>query len=496
MLKAVEIMGNGNDYEKVREEQVRKNRERMLELNLPQASAQVAEKKKVPARKASQRGVKRVKKEQPTVARRSLRVRGFKPNGELSQGVASETAGGVSFESSKLGSASFFTEPSKPARKTGPIKLESVFADEEENETKMLANLRNSSSSSASASGSTGVGDLSKVSLDDEDHVMKLTKNGSVHLDIMPREDMALIAAGDKSGNIGFWSLSSSSSSPSSLSEQCSLQVAPHAQYISGMKWCPRGTGRDLYSCSYDGVARRFDLEKASFLEIFSTEDHEFSAFDVGPTGNTVYLADNTGDCLIYDLRSSKVAHGPTELHTRKVNTVHVEPTAGNLVVTSSSGAEVSVWDMRKLGKGSGKSKSGMRLLTFNHPKSCQAAYFAPDGSQRILTTCYDCHLRVFDCKSESKKKAGMLLPQVTISHNTQTGRWVLPLRAIWTPSADGIICGSMKRAVHIYNGHTGKKEVHCESEFLTAIPSRVFVHPTLALLGCATNSGRTYLFS
>lgn len=342
-----------------------------------------------------------------------------------------------------------------------------------------------------------------KASLTEEERVMKVTKNGVVHLDIMPREDMALIAAGDKGGTIGFWSLSSEKagwSSSSSIAEQCTLQVAPHTQYISGLKWCPSGTGRDLFSCSYDGTCRRFDFETASFLEVFTSEEHEFSAFDVGPTGNTVYLCDNVGECLIYDQRCRKVTHGPMELHSKKINTVHVEPIAGNLMVTSSSGAEVSVWDLRKLGKTGGKTggSKNLRLLTFNHPKSCQAAYFAPDGSQRVLTTCYDSHLRVFDCKAESssKKKAGAVLPQVTISHNTQTGRWVLPLRAVWTPAADGVVCGSMKRAVHIYNGHTGKKEVHCESELLTAIPSRAFVHPTINLLGAATSSGRIYLFS
>ena len=419
-----------SDYEKVREEQMRRNRERMLELSLPQASAQVAE-KKMPVRKASQRGVKRQKKE-PVIARRSLRVRGMNPSGDMVKGIASESAGGVKFESTNLGYGSFSVEPPKPSRKTGPVKFQSIFEDDED-ELKMLEILRSKSSIKCSSS-PTGLDQLSDLDLKEES-IMKVTKSGSVHLGIMPRADMIMIAAGDKAGQVGFWSVSQD------FSQQCKLQVEPHSQYISGLKWCP-STGKDLFTCSYDGACRKLDLDAESFLEIYSSEEHEFSACDVDSAGNTVYLGDNDGQLLVFDIRSGKVVFGPKTLSTRKINTVHIEPSAENMIVTSSTSAEVSIWDVRK----AGKKNLYSRMLNYIHPKSCQGAYFAPDGSQRILTTCYDNHLRVWD----AKKAGNVKVPEVRISHNTQTGRWVLPFRAIWSPASDGVICGSMKRGVRI----------------------------------------------
>ena len=59
-------------------------------------------------------------------------------------------------------------------------------------------------------------------------------------------------------------------------------------------------------------------------------------------------------------------------------------------------------------------------------------------GNKTILTTGRDNTLRLYN--------QGML-QQCTVSHNNNTGRWVMPLRATLGPS-DTIICGSMKRAV------------------------------------------------
>lgn len=34
------------------------------------------------------------------------------------------------------------------------------------------------------------------------------------------------------------------------------------------------------------------------------------------------------------------------------------------------------------------------------------------------------------------------------MQHYNNTGRWVVPFRAVWGPASDTIICGSMKRTV------------------------------------------------
>jgi hypothetical protein len=69
------------------------------------------------------------------------------------------------------------------------------------------------------------------------------------------------------------------------------------------------------------------------------------------------------------------------------------------------------------------------------HSKSCQAAYFAPDGSGHLLTTCYDDLLRVWKPKPSPGGGVSAINSDPTsalkIKHNNQTGRWVLPFRAV-----------------------------------------------------------------
>jgi len=348
----------------------------------------------------------------------------------------------------------------------------------------------------------TSTSNLSDVTLREE-NVMKVTKSGTVHLDIMPRTDRLVVAAGDKEGHVGVWSLSSD------FADQHNVLVKPHTQYISGLKWSP-STGRDLYTCSYDGFCRKLDVSKgaASFLELTNSEIHEFSAFDVDSQGNNMFLCTNDGDFLVIDTRSnnkdgSSAAIGPIELHNRKINTVHVEPSEGNLFVTSSTDKSVTVWDIRLMGN-RGMKTSKKAVVSYYHGKSCQGAYFAPDGSHRVLTTCYDNHLNIFDVKrskgfdvsSFSNWTPDKEKPVVRMSHNTQTGRWVLPFRAVWLPGSDGVVCGTMKRGVQMYSSASGKRMAHYDSDFMTAIPSRCCVHPTLPILGAATSSGRIHLFS
>ena len=64
-----------------------------------------------------------------------------------------------------------------------------------------------------------------------------------------------------------------------------------------------------------------------------------------------------------------------------------------------------------------------------------------PAGSQRVLSTSRDDSLRVWDAKKN-------LAQLSSFHHYNNTGRWVVPFRAVWGAASDTIICGSMKRTV------------------------------------------------
>jgi len=176
--------------------------------------------------------------------------------------------------------------------------------------------------------------------------------------------------------------------------------------------------------------------------------------------------------------------------------------TDGVRLASCSTDSTVCVWDVRTLGKGC------KAVYTLEHSKSCQAAAWAPDGTGRLLTTCYDDTLRIWErlhiqgdgagaSTERGKRSAGTreAAPALQIRHNCNTGRWIVPFRAIWAPAADGVIVGSMQRQMHLLDAGTGKLVKAYESELMTAIPARNAAHPTLAILAGGTASGRAHIF-
>jgi hypothetical protein len=65
-----------------------------------------------------------------------------------------------------------------------------------------------------------------------------------------------------------------------------------------------------------------------------------------------------------------------------------------------------------------------------------------------VLTTSRDNTLRIWD-------GAKGLAERVSIRHNNNTGRWISPLRAVWSPAADAVICGNMGRMVRSLTAHS-----------------------------------------
>ena len=130
-------------------------------------------------------------------------------------------------------------------------------------------------------------------------------------------------------------------------------------------------------------------------------------------------------------------------------------------------------------------------------------------GSGRLAVTCFDCQLRVLPFAELAERAAASSKPTGskpskpspppeparTIKHDTKTGRWVVPFRAIWSAAGDAILCGGMKRTCDVYDASSGRRLASLASGLMTAIPSRNAVHASGKTVACATNSGRIHLF-
>ena len=313
------------------------------------------------------------------------------------------------------------------------------------------------------------------------ERVSKMTTKGVTHLGFMPRADMLMLAAADKEGGVGLWRADGPEVAEDVEDDPTFRSHRPHAQYISGLRWSAAGA---LYTCSYDGSLRLLDAEKEQWTELFASDDgDEFSAFDVTADGGACYVADNEGGLRLLDARSGK-ADARWALHEKRINTVHLEPGGSNLVATACGDAHVCVWDLRTLGR------KAQPVASLQHGKSCQSAYWAPDASMRLLTTSYDNTLNVWTDLTKGGFKA------TAIKHDNETGRWLLPLRAIWSPTADAVVVGSMRRETEFICPKTGKHLKRLSNaELMTAVPSRHACHPLLPAVAAATASGRVHVW-
>jgi len=534
------------DFERERMERIRKNQERMKSLNLDTmastmtnlAAAQQQNRQKPTSRKGIDAKRKRLSEIASQPRRRSSRLQGEQADGVQ---VMSESKGSI-VVGSKDRHQEINLSGKGESRDEGPaerhskedIKFESQNASRSTDAyfLSVLRRLHGGQSMAKSIDATKNRGMRRKLDIDGckrlelkERDVAKLTKSSVTHVAFMPTEEDLILAAADKRGNLGLWRVNYDGSVDASenveetsrvvvddarihLSESTDnatsiavddddslgdnandelfdgvLAFVPHSQYISGLAWS--NSNRSLYTAAYDGSVRKLDAERERFSLAWGDLEMEYSAMALANGGDTLLLGDNLGQLDRIDVRAASRIGKTVVLQNRKINTVHCDPLAEHLVATSSTDSTIAIWDLRKI---QSARSTPSPLATAEHGKTCQSAYFCPDGSQRVLSTSFDNSIRIWDAKKAMEQVSYM-------KHDNQTGRWVLPLRAVWTTSGDACVVGSMKRTVDVIDAQTGSMACQLHSEYMTAIAARNCVHPLLPIVASATASGRIHVF-
>ncbi|KAI3434695.1 hypothetical protein D9Q98_002758 [Chlorella vulgaris] len=563
------------EYELQRQEQIRRNRERMMALDLPALASELAPAPpRATAAAAKHKGVTASRK-RPTEAaprRESSRIRGIAADGSQ---VHSERQGEVVIVAGEVirrYAPGTMTEEQAPQERhpLGELPFQSSNRGPHTDEAfiQLLAHAAAAASSSGSGSGGDSSGNggskkarrggsggakqvkgallgaagMARLQLA-EDDVAKVTKDATTHLAFHPTSDTLVVACADKKGNVGLWHINEGSFRPPAWQGQPILRPrtqqqqhegagqqaehegqeggpgaqpagaagtaalsldaageseqdggeegfdgvlllqAQHYQYISGLKWAGgSGRGASLFTASYDGSLRCMDVQAGVSALVHSSDDDEYSCMDVTGDGRTALLGDNEGALHVVDVRAGQPQGKALTLHRKKINTISFEPVQEQVFATASTDTSIQLWDVRKLG-------AGLRpLACANHTHGCQAALFAPDGSKRLVSTSFDSTLRIWDGAQD-------MAPLLTIKHDNNTGRWVLPFRACWNAASDGVIVGNMKRFVDVFDAGSGAMTAQLHSDHMTAIASRNAVHPQLPVLASATNSGRIHIY-
>ncbi|XP_051552883.1 WD repeat-containing protein 76-like isoform X2 [Myxocyprinus asiaticus] len=495
-----------SEYELERLENIRQNKVFLSSLNLPQISNALR-----PKPKPYQKGLKKEKTGTEMLpVRKSVRLQNKDAEIPLAVTITEKPAA-----------------EKWVAKPPGPIPMDPVNLDEHVKLPEDLFQLWNESplEQERETSGLKSYQEvLQKMSLDDS-CVAKVVKGRIFSAVFHPSSSNLFMAAGDKFGHLGLWNMVTVNWGEGGIFEGdhskcyfcipiCSnskikhslcfhnfpkkgatwgddgvLLFEPHSRPITCMAFSSHSS--NLITVSYDGSARCMDLEKAVFDEVYRSTS-ALKSFDfLSSDCSTLLLSNWDGDVAIVDRRTPGTSY--ESLYTidpKALRCVHVHPVKQQYFVVAES-SSVNIYDLRSL-----KRRNNQAVSQLNgHFRSISSAFFSPFTGNRVLTTCMDNKIRVFNT-SQMVDRAPLLH---SVSHDMRTGRWLSKLSAVWDPKQeDYFVIGSMARPRQIQVYHESCRLLHSfkNEEHLTTVCSITAFHPSRnALLG-GNSTGRLHVFS
>ncbi|CAM6103070.1 unnamed protein product [Calypogeia fissa] len=243
------------------------------------------------------------------------------------------------------------------------------------------------------------------------------------HVEFHPTRDNIVIS-GDKKGQIGIWDFESVVDK--------TVYKHVHSCLVNSIKFHPINNGV-IYTSSSDGTVNCTDLETgvpSKLLDMNPDGWHGPSswkmmyAMDVNSQRNVVLAADNFGFFYQLDMRTGKEVDNPVLMHKKgtKIVGVNCNPVDPDIFLTCGNDHMARVWDLRLM-------DSKRHLAELSHPRVVNSAYFSPVSGSKIMTTCQDNRIRVWDCLFGDLEE-----PSREIVHSHDFNRYVTAFRAEWDP--------------------------------------------------------------
>jgi len=179
---------------------------------------------------------------------------------------------------------------------------------------------------------------VNALSVDDNECVAKVVPDRIYGIATHPYPEQLIVCAGDKTGYVGFWNVDSRAKN----GDNDGVHLFKfHNGAATCLEWTPDGSA--LFSSSYDGTVRWFDVASETFAEIFATYDDskEFKSklgygLDTGYRFWTQYgcldtrfqshkcffLSTSVGTAMHIDMRLKHKLTFHEELSEKKINTV------------------------------------------------------------------------------------------------------------------------------------------------------------------------------
>ena len=308
-----------------------------------------------------------------------------------------------------------------------------------------------------------------------------------------PANSKILLATGDKYGNIGFWDVDAEKTQ-GSKSNGCFLRQ-PHTLPVRCLKFSSNDFSK-FFTCSFDGTLKCVDLNKCEFTTVCNEKDLKFTHqnypdrngfhwFDFMQDGTSLCIGEELGHVVIVDPRSPDEAALTFVNGMKPVKCVSTHPTKPYLIAADYLG--VKVWDVRNVKK--------RCIEELFHGRVAHGAFFSPLTGDKILTTCSDDYIRVFD---SSVIATGSIKVALRLRHDNHTGRWLAPFQAIWHPrNEDVFVVGSMDgaRKLEVFTTDNVTSRPTLEMKGNDSICCRNAFHPSLDVFAGTTSSGKAFIW-
>ncbi|CAH2067956.1 unnamed protein product, partial [Thlaspi arvense] len=293
----------------------------------------------------------------------------------------------------------------------------------------------------------------------------------------LPSENVKLVAAGDKVGNVGFWNLDCKDEENDGI-----YLFHPHSAPVSSLVFQQNSLSR-VISSSYDGLIRLMDVEKSVFDLVYSSDEAIFTLSQRPNEEQSLYFCEGNGMLNIWDLRAGK-SNFQWDLHEHRINSIDFNPQNPHVMATSSTDGTACLWDLRSMGG----AKQPKTLRTLNHARAVHSAYFSPSGLS-LATTSVDNYLGVLS--GANFEDTSM------IYHDNVTNRWISTFRGVWGWDDSYIFVANRSKGIDVISPKLKRTVKELRDPLMKAIPCRLHCHPlNVGMLAGSTAGGQVYVWT
>ncbi|TVU42371.1 hypothetical protein EJB05_08773, partial [Eragrostis curvula] len=432
------------DYERRREENIRRNEAILASLRREAAELSASFRTPSPKRRKKQQPAAPPQEKSPVVLRRSLRTRGLPPSGSSAGGGGASSSPATPPSpptphttriSSSLAAA---LRAAAPAAKKEPAVKEERFdaaAPAAKKEPAVKEEEFDAVAPAAKEEPADEAFDPGWELVLRPADVRRVVPERILSVRILPLADRTVVAAGNKIGHIGFWDVDGFvEEDEEGNGADGVFEYFPHRGSVGAISVHPAAP-RKIYSCSYQGEICLMDVEKETFNMIQLCDYPIFTLCQAPNSPSCLYFGEGNGELKLFDERMGKVAT-TWYVHEARINSIDFHPENPNMFATSSTDRTACLWDLRSMKKNGPES-----LKVFEHKRPVHSAYFSPSGGM-VATTCLDDTVRIFNVDNYDIS--------CVLKHNNQTGRWLSTFKAMWSWNDSDLFIGNMKRAIDI----------------------------------------------